>query len=54
MFLNYKTRKRVVSLFNKKTKNARKIAEILSVPRRSVMQYLQYKELRNYSEGSFN
>jgi hypothetical protein len=54
MFLNYKTRKRVVSLFNKKTKNARKIAEELNVPRRSVMDYLQYKELRRYSAGSYN
>jgi hypothetical protein len=54
MFLNYKTRQRVVSLFNKKTKDARKIAETLDVPRRSVMEYLEYKELRRYSAGSYN
>jgi hypothetical protein len=45
--------KRIVSLFNKETKDARKIAEKLNLSRRDVMVFLAINGLRSYSEGSF-
>ncbi len=50
---NQKTKKRIVSTFNKETKDARKIAAKLGVPRRDVMIFLEDNGLRTYSFGSY-
>lgn len=52
--LTKKEQKRVLSIFKNTTKDARKIAEELSVPRFSVMRFLENEGLRNYSPGSYN
>lgn len=51
--LTKKDQKRVLSMF-KKTKNARKIAKEINVPRFSVMRFLEETGLRFYSPGSYN
>lgn len=52
--LNKKEQKKVISLFHKETKDARKIAKTLEVPRFAVMRYLEDEGLRYYSSGSYN
>lgn len=37
----------------KGVKGARKIAEIVGVPRRQVMEYLESERLADYSQGSY-
>ena len=51
---NQKVQKKIVSTFNKETKDARQIAKKLNVSRREVMDYLSETGLRNYSLGSYN
>ena len=51
---NLKISKKIVSMFNQETKNARKIAKELNIPRRYVMAFLQVKGMRSYSEGSYS
>jgi sugar-specific transcriptional regulator TrmB len=52
--LSKKEQSSVLSLFKKDTKNARAIADVLSVPRYQVMSFLESKNLASYSEGSYN
>jgi hypothetical protein len=51
--LTKKDQKRVLSMFNKETKNAKKIAETLHLPRHSIMFFLEEKKLRSYSLGTY-
>ena len=46
--------KRIVSMFNKKTQNARTIAETVGVSRRKVMAFLEGEKLASYAPGSYN
>ena len=48
-----KVSRQIVFMFKRETKDARKIAKILDLPRRDVMAFLQLKGFREYSEGSY-
>jgi hypothetical protein len=51
--LTKKDQKRVLSMFNKKTKDAKKIAETLHIPRHSIMQFFEETGRRFYSPGTY-
>lgn len=51
--LNKKEQKSVLSMFNRQTEDARKIAVCLRLPRHAVMRFLEEKNLKSYSPGSY-
>jgi hypothetical protein len=52
--LNQKQQNKAMTLFNKKTTDARKIAKEIGISRFDVMRFLEEVGLKKYSEGSYS
>jgi len=52
--LTKKEQKQVLSQFKSGIKGARRIADMLGLPRYQVMRFLEDHDFASYSEGSYN